>query len=380
MQFSTAMPSPSLIPQDRVRDGKYLPTLDGWRAVAILIVVAAHASDSIGMAAGLDLHALHAAGLFGVQIFFGLSGFLITSRLIADERGHGRISLASFYIRRAFRIMPASLAFLAVVGLLAWAGVLPVSFGRWIGTVLFFANYSTAQESWYLGHFWSLAVEEHFYFVWPLVFLVLGAVPGRVRFALAVAIGVALWRAVDFKFAITGASPDRFWGRTDIEADAIAWGVVVALLYSGGAWRARLEALLRVPATVPALIAFLVLGLVFPAQDWKLMFLLVTLKAVAIPLLILGAMLEEGILFKLLETPVLRLIGRLSYSLYLWQQLFLVWAGSAVPAMEPLQHFPLNVVMAVACAGLSMVFVERPMIGLGHRITARLRRPVSRGM
>jgi peptidoglycan/LPS O-acetylase OafA/YrhL len=150
-----------------VRDGTYLPTLDGWRAIAILLVILAHGSDSIANAlrsiggGQLDLSHLRHIGLFGVQIFFGLSGLLITSRLIADENKHGRISLRSFYIRRAFRILPASLVFLATVGVLALAGILPVSPGRWLSTLLFFANYSTAAGTWYLGHFWSLAVEEH---------------------------------------------------------------------------------------------------------------------------------------------------------------------------------------------------------------------------
>lgn len=356
-----------------MHSGKYLPTLDGWRAVAILIVVYSHASDSLGTALGLSgMNGMHALGLFGVQIFFGLSGFLITSRLVADEVKHGRISLASFYIRRAFRIMPASLALLATVGLLALWGVLPVSFDRWVSTVLFFANYSTAERTWYLGHFWSLAVEEHFYFVWPLAFLTIRTGQGRIRFALATALGVALWRAIDLKFGISGASSERFWGRTDIQADAIAWGVVVALLYSDSTWKAKLNTLLQRPASVPTLTSLLALSFVLPELNWKLGLILLTLKSIAIPLLILGVMLSKGTpWFNLLESRVFRTVGEMSYSLYLWQQLFLVWSSSMVLAMAPLQSFPLNLLAAIGCAWLSLHLIEKPMINFGRNLADR---------
>jgi peptidoglycan/LPS O-acetylase OafA/YrhL len=161
------------------RQGEYLASLDGWRAVAILLVLLGHSMEDLAawaqqMGATIDLLSLKYIGMHGVHIVFGLSGFLITSKLIADEQKHGRISLWGFYIRRTFRILPATLFFLFAVGALALAGVLDVTLGRWLSSLLFSANYSTADYSWYLGHFWSLAVEEHFYLIWPAVFLWLG--------------------------------------------------------------------------------------------------------------------------------------------------------------------------------------------------------------
>ena len=141
----------------------------------------------------------------------------------------------------------------------------------------------------------------------------------------------------------------------------------------------RLVAFLSQKAVIPSLIFFLVLSLIFPAENWKMTLLFVTLKAIAIPLVILGVMLNnDSVLFKLLEARICRSIGRLSYSLYLWQQLFLVWSTSIVLSMVRLQSFPLNLVAAIACAFVSMLLIEKPMISLGHRLSAQLTNRESR--
>ncbi len=366
--------STQTINSGEVRDDGYMPTLDGWRAIAIIVVLFAHGSDSIVDFLGLKIetHSIHQLGLFGVQIFFGLSGFLITSRLISDEARRGKISIRSFYIRRAFRILPASLVFLLTVGILAWVGVLPISLGRWLSTLLFAANYSTAEESWYLGHFWSLAVEEHFYFVWPLAFLLLANNRRRLFAAISIAFLVAVWRAADFKFRFTGTSMAVFWGRTDIQADCIAWGVIVALLHGTGGWQIQLHKILRQPIMPPILLAFLLGSLSIPNLDWKLSFFLLTVKAATIPMLILAVMVNKsGVSHLLLETTPFKLLGRLSYSIYLWQQLFLTWPSYISPSISTFQTFPINLIGVLVCASLSMVYVERPLIKLGHALAKK---------
>ncbi|MDO8989423.1 MAG: acyltransferase [Sideroxyarcus sp.] len=363
------------------RDGTYLPTLDGWRTIAIALVIIAHSSDSIQNALMPDVgnaifDFLKLFGLVGVQIFFGLSGFLITTRLVADEAQRGSISLKSFYIRRAFRILPASLVFLLAIALLSLSGVIQVSFGRWLSTLLFFANYSTAEGSWYLGHFWSLAVEEHFYFIWPLAFLTLTNNSRRVIFAVAGVLLLALWRAVDFKFQLTGSTPAVFWGRTDIQADSILCGVLVALLYSDPVWKLRLRRLLSIPAVWPVLVllAFGMATLIaLHVLGWKMAFALLTVKAIVIPLIILGTLISStNFPGRVLESTVFRWVGRISYSLYLWQQLFLVWNEVRVPYLSPLQSLPVNIILAFACASLSLYLIEKPLISVGHRLAKRL--------
>lgn len=360
------------------RNGAYLPTLDGWRTIAISLVLFAHASDSIKNALqpnGLDFifeHLKH-IGLLGVQIFFGLSGFLITTKIIADERLRGHVSLKSFYVRRAFRILPASLVFLLAIAVLSMNGIIQVSIDRWVSTLLFFANYTTAQSSWYLGHFWSLAVEEHFYFLWPLAFIILATNSRRIFFAIWGIILLAFWRAIDFKFQLTGSSPGVFWGRTDIQADYILCGVLIALLYNEPTWKSRLQRFLATPSVWPLLVILVFSIATFQVPDWKLAFPLLTVKAIAIPLLILGTLTCSSKLpGRVLENVVFRWIGRLSYSLYLWQQLFLVWNESRTPSLSPLQSLPLNLLFAFACAVLSMTLIEKPLISIGHRIAKKI--------
>lgn len=360
--------------------GTYLPTLDGWRAVAIALVLFAHASDSIQNAFGTSLlnnsDGLRKLGMLGVQLFFGLSGFLITSKLIDEESRHGRISLKSFYIRRAFRILPASLLFLAVAGALACSGMIDISAGRWLSALLFSANYTHADHSWYLGHFWSLAVEEHFYFLWPTAFLLLRVTDRRVAMAVFLAFLIALWRAVDFKFRITNSSAEVFWGRTDIQADSILWGVLVALLYGDKTWKARLHKFLSIPACWATLVLALLAAEFIQTLNWKVSFLLITVKAILIPLVLLGTVIQHSALpGRILETPVFRWLGRLSYSLYLWQQLFLVWNEDRAPGLAGLQMIPYNFLAVFACATISLLLIENPLIALGHRIALRTRQP-----
>ena len=359
--------------------GNYLPTLDGWRSVAIALVLFAHASESLLEAIPInlltDLACLKKVGLIGVQLFFGLSGFLITSKLLEEEARLGRISLSAFYIRRSFRILPAALFFLSVAALLAMAGVLDISTGRWLSTVFFAANYSWAEHSWYLGHFWSLAVEEHFYFLWPAAFLFLRASHLRLALVVFLALAIALWRALDFKFQLTGASPAVFWGRTDIQADGILWGVSIALLYAEPVWKERLGQLFAAATNWPLFCLLLLVLEGLPEVNWKLSFLLITVKAILMPLLILGTVIQSSRLpGRILETAAFRWLGRLSYSLYLWQQLFLVWAEDRVAGLAGLQIFPLNLLAVFACATLSMLLIETPLIALGHRIAKRVQR------
>ncbi|HTP27795.1 MAG TPA: acyltransferase [Anaeromyxobacteraceae bacterium] len=348
-----------------------LPTLDGWRAIAISMVIVSHGAD--GLLSGTRLSSateeLRLAGLLGVQIFFGLSGFLITSRLLHEESRRGHISLRAFYRRRFFRIIPPAAVFLVALGALALAGLVPLGFTRWLSSLLCFANYSRAPSSWYVGHFWSLAIEEHFYLLWPSAFLLLATVRRRTRAAAIAALLLALWRAVDFKFRITGSDPAHFWGRTDIQGDGLLWGVCTALVAADATWGMRLRALVR-SRWIRLALAALVLALGFwkPA-GWKLALSLVTVKAIAVPVMIFGTVFAPGDWFgRLLESPPFRWIGALSYSIYLWQQLFFAWHDARVPALRLVQAFPANLGATLLMAILSYYVVERPMIAVGRHL------------
>ena len=359
----------------------YRPTLDGWRAIAILLVMFAHAGSEMfhpgGRYASPTWYALSRHGVFGVDLFFGISGLLICGRLLDEREKTGGISLGSFYIRRVFRILPPAFAYLATVGLLAVAGVIVVSPREWLSSVFFSRNYIVMppDTGWYTGHFWSLAVEEHFYLIWPAALIALGSSRAR-RYLPGIAIAVALWRVVDFHWfhqqIWPGVLSDSIYERTDTRFDGLLWGCWIALIASVPAYRAilarRLTAIV-LAGLVIALIACIALNP--PLQmAWE---------SFLVPLVLAGTVLNPTMRFsRILEAPPIRWIGRISYSLYLWQQLFLV--SSKMPRPLPfgsVQEWPLNIVAVFVCASASYYLLERPLVALGHSLSAnrQIRRP-----
>ena len=346
---------------------RYVPTLDGWRAVAVLLVLFSHAGHSYARANVEHSWFDHiSTATHGVNIFFALSGLLITTRLLDEARWHGGISLRRFYVRRAFRILPAALLVLTVIALLGVAGALPVVREELYAAALFYRNYlpallSPAAAGFYTAHDWSLAVEEHFYLFWPALLLVCGSRRGLWA-ALCIALGVAFWRRIELHHEIARwheVNP-LYFVRTDLRVDAIMWGAVMALLLARPRVRLWLESNLTPLAFVLVAAAFGGIVHVFGTRPtiWGAMLL---------PLLITATVLRPGSLVgRLLETPLLRWLGRLSYSLYLWE-LFFAFRG--VPqTLGILQTFPLNLALTFACATASYYLVERPMIRVGHRL------------
>lgn len=346
----------------------YLATLDGWRAVAILGVLVCHASAAVfdvgGTHPNARLFGLTRYGALGVDVFFGISGFLICTRLLQEEQTHGRISLKNFYIRRGFRILPPYFLYLAVLALVWAVGFVALHPRDLLSCVFFFRNYVAG--SWYTGHFWSLAVEEHFYLLWPCLLFFTGSRRGRVL-VVVLAVAVAVWRSVEFRQGfvsqlVPGAS---FYERTDIRIDALLWGCWAALLFHLPVWRERFSRWLSLPGWFALGGAFVLCVIVRP--PFAMMF-----QALIIPFLLVGTILHPAWwLGKLLESPPMRWIGRISYGLYLWQQLFTAsGADSFAGKLAYLQRFPLNIVAIFACASLSYYLMERRMIRTGHALTA----------
>jgi peptidoglycan/LPS O-acetylase OafA/YrhL len=351
----------------------YLPTLDGWRAVAILLVLIGHASYPFFEPTGLLPHpdwaeALAETAHFGVSIFFGLSGFLICTRLLQEQAQNGQINLGNFYIRRAFRILPPYFTYLFTLGVVAAFGLIAINGLEWWSCFLFFRNYLNGRNAgWYTAHFWSLAVEEHFYLIWPGLLVLLGT--RRAKWgAAAFAVSVAVWRSFEYRHQLVqGAFPEVGYilYRTDIRLDGLLWGCVVALLFNIPAWRGRLSFWLSPSRWFTLVGVFIVCLWLKPPYYTHYIPLLV-------PVILLGTVLHpDRAVGRLLETGPLMWLGRISYSLYIWQQLFVVGSTKVrVATWGPLQALPLNILVALAFAILSFYYIERPMIRAGRRLVS----------
>jgi len=338
----------------------YIPTLDGWRSIAIGGVIASHGLVWSGAGLAKASAILHWPGLGafleglgerGVELFFVLSGFLICSRLIEENDRFGHISLKGFYVRRACRILPAALLYLSFIGILGLAKVIPVTRGEWLSAVFFFRNYYPGQH-WYTGHFWSLAVEEHFYLLWPSALFLVGT--RRARWVAAMGIcAVVIWRGLNWQLM-----GEQFRGRTDVRLDALLCGCLAALLFSHV--RATISRGYTFYFFALALVAYLILGAV--EGPWLTVAKLC--QAVATAFIILTTVINRGwSLSRFFETRILRLGGKLSYSLYLWQQIFFYPTGHAHR-----WELPVRLALLVCAAGLSYKLVEKPMIKLGHSL------------
>ena len=345
----------------------YLPTLDGWRAIAILAVLLDHATLGAWGESHPKLLALTRTGPNGVSLFFAISGFLICSRLLEEEDLTGRISLRGFYLRRAFRILPAAIIYLAVIAVLGLTRLIYVSLWDWWSALLFFRNYLPTHmigRGWggYTVHYWSLAVEEHFYLLWPALL----AFSGRIRaryLAAGMAMGIAIWRWWDFQHQwIDRHIPGLIFGsRTDVRLDALLIGCFAALILAEPRWRSWTIRNLKTWIWWLCVAGYVLIQVLSHHHYYTLW------ESTLLAVIVVGTVLQPGTwVGRLLEQPLLRWIGRLSYSLYLWQQ-FYAWPQEG-SLLHALQRFPQNLLLLFATAALSYRFIERPMIRLGHRL------------
>ncbi|MGB9199759.1 MAG: acyltransferase [Terriglobales bacterium] len=348
----------------------YLPTLDGWRAIAILAVLFDHQVEYSSLRYHPTLFAFSHTGPNGVSLFFAISGFLICSRLLEERRAFGQISLRGFYIRRACRILPPALFYLFVIGVLALLGVIAVSAREWWSSVFFFRNYLPASwitRGWggYTVHYWSLAVEEHFYLIWPVT-LVLFARKRARWVALTLACSVAIWRTLDlhhhwFNRLISGL---LFGCRTDVRLDALLLGCLAALILEDDAPRSMFSQRFKPWMWWTAVASYLGVQFIYFVEGVRTYSIF---ESGLLALVVTGTVYGNNLPIRaLLEWHPMKWIGRLSYSLYLWQQLFSL--PQARSDLAVFQQFPLNILMIFLCAWASYRFIERPFIRLGHKL------------
>ena len=322
--------------------------IDGWRAIAALFVVIAHAATfRYGAAEGALAHLAQRLATplaqTGVQIFFVISGYIITALMMRERQASGRVDLAAFYTRRSCRILPPLLVYYASLVMLDASGALSLPLTSLVSSVSFSCNTGIVDCHWWVAHTWSLAVEEQFYLAWPMLFVLVAPLLRARLLALGViACGIAV-----------AARPGVF------HSNATSFGCIAAgALYASSAGLRR--TIQRARATVPWLGAVALL-IIAPLTR------LDTAVEVFLPPLVVYVVFCGNALpwvRAILVAPPFQLVGAASYSLYLWQQLFLAQSRLYAADAPSLLLLPLAVLASVW-------LVERPSIALGRRLSHR---------
>jgi len=360
---------------DAIRPSRDL-VLDAWRGLSVLLVIQSHAVEArfaSGWAALQSelVHRLPAswaafgtwlggaltdiaeyAGQLGVQFFFVISGYIITTLLMVDYRRHGVSSLRDFYIRRAFRILPALWLFLVFVYVMTAMGYIATTPESFAQAFLFLCNTSLPKCSWSVGHLWSLAIEEQFYLAWPLL---LAVFLYRHASGIALALMAAFLLAAQLSLLFAHG-----WLNNGLCFACVAAGACYA---TSEAFRVRVLLWARWPALGAAgvlLFARPAIPLYFHGQ-FRIFDLL---TPALICFVMFGSFRYRARLEQRAGVRLLAKIGLVSYGLYLWQQPFLSRADSFLrPSI--LEFVPMFAVFAL----LSYFLVEKPLMRLGRTLS-----------
>jgi peptidoglycan/LPS O-acetylase OafA/YrhL len=311
-----------------------IPSLDGLRAISIALVVLGHLGKNG-----------HAPQIFksrytdlGVDIFFVISGYLITSILLSEHKTTSTIDLREFYTRRAYRIFPAAFVFILIAVAVYWPQM------RWYNicsAMLYVANFD-ASRPWIFGQLWSLGVEEQFYLLWPSVLKKWHR--RRTGILIGVTVLTPVAQAVLYYFKVPGGN----YGTWPGVATTLAAGCLLATLGSYIPNIGKLAALTMV------LVLFFIpfFDANTPGKTLFLIFLLQPIRHFCLAGLVMHVVQRP---YWILNWEPVVWLGRISYSLYLWQQPF---------CADPSLRSAYFTILAVICAALSYYLVEKPMLRL----------------
>jgi peptidoglycan/LPS O-acetylase OafA/YrhL len=339
---------------------KNIPALDGLRGVAVMIVMTSHVFTE------------RIPGAYGVTLFFFISGFIITKMMLSQSFSSAHFK--AFYVRRVFRLAPALLVFMLATAIATTAIGCKVPWPDFAATLFYYANYHQYQELCGLATpfniTWSLAVEEHFYFVFPLA-LVLSR--GRlIRFLLAIVTLILLWRmTLTFGLHVHKGNIGR---GTDTRLDSIAWGCLLSALV-----HVRSRHLEWISSSRTLIVALVLSVVDFAIRDDRYRQTLhYTVQGMALVPVFHALFVSHRWLNRVervLETRPLVFVGKISYSLYLYHFLVLECVTLIMP--PGILRYAIVVIGGFAAATLSWRFVETPLRRFGSRLAKSLEKPAS---
>jgi peptidoglycan/LPS O-acetylase OafA/YrhL len=381
------MESPTETPPARPFHLGYRPGLDGIRGISVILIMLFHSFVLWGAFYGRVVPGAYVT----VNMFFVLSGFLITSLLLTEHERKGKVSFGSFYQRRALRLLPA-LVFLLLVftayvmikhrnviseelAAVGWISIYMSNWAQWSGRM------NELYTSLSLGHTWTLAVEEQFYLLWPLLIVLVLAFRKRLKVLMWLLLGGVVFVTLErawltsrvhipagtHREAAASLFEHQVGIRTDARADTLLLGALAAVLLHYGFRTGRST---RIAGTIA--FAFLLAVWLFAQPDSRLMyawgFTLVDIAGAVLCIAVLDEAWRLGTIFR---TGPAAWLGRMSYALYLWHLPVFVAIAVDAPDLPVAVALVLAWVITFACALVSYYFIETPFLRLKGRLSAK---------
>lgn len=349
--------------------------LDGIRGISVFMVIIAHAMQTVPVFAAnfkFFTYYLSSFGHLGVRIFFVMSGYLITMLLLKEREKNGKISIRDFYIRRALRLFPTFFLYILVILVLKWT-IVPEIFTNYsliLFAVFYLWNYShvfinsaeTDNGNWFLGHFWSLSMEEQFYLIWPVAFVKFKR-ETLIKIVLIIMAVMPFIRVATFLFFPNSRTQIRSMLHTG--GDAILIGCLCALIEQAPAFRAKYFKYFQNPGLVLSVAVYLFV--IAPLLTWRFeaaynLTVGITLTNISIIYLLYWTMNVPSKVADFLNNKLLSHLGIASYSVYVWQQLFLTDKNNFW-----INKFPQNIIVAISVGMISHFLTEKPFLNLKKR-------------
>lgn len=343
----------------------HIPALDGIRAIAVFMVIFYHGGFT------------WAPGGSGVMIFFVLSGFLITWILLKENEKYGSVSLQGFYRRRVLRIFPAFYVYwIGLIFLLLLLNAKNMLWPHAISAFFYVSNYYHAilgDPNTGFSHTWSLAIEEQFYLLWPFVFVLLRNDLKKMTRFLVILIG-AVWLHRLILYFIFHVNQAYFYASFDTRLDNLMVGCLFAVLLKRGAlysfWRVLCSNLFMMLLVVALYLCSMYSGqLLMPRYR--------DLVGFAIDPILIALLMVQLISFsndsyvRWIDSSLMRFLGRISYSLYLYQQITMDFAHKLFANQPVIVRFLAAVAVTVAVASFSYYVIERPFLKLKDSRSSR---------